>query len=77
MSWAAEAVAAIRKMILLEDRVAQLTDRVDRLASVYGEIDRRLLKIEAKFELMERLATSSPRSSRPRKAKLLLRDQKG
>lgn len=75
MSWAAEAVAAIRKMILLEDRVAQLADRVDRLASVYGELDRRLLKMEAKFELIERL-TASPSRSRRRKAKLLLPDEK-
>ena len=70
MSWAGEAVAAIRKIVLIEDRVAQLADRVDRLASSYAELDRRMLKIEAKFELIERLAASAPRPRRPPKAHL-------
>lgn len=70
MSWAGEAVAAIRKIVLIEDRVAQLADRVDRLASSYAELDRRMLKIEAKFELMERLAASAPRAVRSRRTQL-------
>jgi hypothetical protein len=70
VSWAGEAVAAIRKIVLIEDRVAQLADRVDRLTNSYVELDRRMLKIEAKFELIERLAASSARSPRPKKAHL-------
>jgi len=70
VSWASEAVGAIRKIVLIEDRVAQLADRVDRLASSYAELDRRMLRIEAKFELIERMASSAPRPARVRKAQL-------
>jgi hypothetical protein len=72
VSWAGEAVAAIRKIVLIEDRVAQLADRVDRLASSYSELDRRMLKIEAKFELIERLNASVQRSPRPKKKPQLM-----
>jgi hypothetical protein len=70
VSWGGEAVAAIRKIVLSEDRVAQLADRVDRLANSYAALDRRMLKIEAKFELLERMAAATPRSARPRRAQL-------
>jgi len=51
MSWASEAVGAIRKIVLIEDRV-------DQLAETCQELDRRLLRLEAKFELIERVATT-------------------
>ena len=62
MTWAGEALAAIRKIILIEERVNALAEQVKRLADAYVELDRRLLKIEAKFELIERI------SGRQRKA---------
>lgn len=57
MSWAGAAVAAIRKMVLIEDRMNRLTEQVKRLAESYNELDRRLLRVEAKFELIENLGS--------------------
>ena len=56
MTWAGEALAAIRKIILIEERVNALAEQVKRLADAYLELDRRVLKIEAKFELIERIS---------------------
>jgi hypothetical protein len=66
MSWAASAYAAIRKMVLLEDRTENLTRHVDNLATAFADLDRRLIRLEAKFELLERMA-SSPRRALPKK----------
>ena len=66
MSWASEAVAAIRKIVLIEDRIERLTEQVKLLADAYRELDRRLVRIEAKFELLEKVATRrSRRAPRP------------
>jgi hypothetical protein len=62
VTWAGEALAAIRKIVLIEERIGSLTDQVKVLADSYVELDRRLLKMEAKFELLETL------SGRQRKA---------
>jgi len=62
MSWATDAYAAIRKIVLLEDRMEALTTRVDGLAKSFGELDRRLIRLEAKFELLERMASPSRRA---------------
>lgn len=62
MTWAGEALAAIRKIVLIEERIGGLAEQVKVLADSYVELDRRLLKMEAKFELLESL------SGRPRKA---------
>ena len=56
MTWAGEALAAIRKIVLIEERIGSLTDQVKVLADSYVELDRRLLKMEAKFELLETLS---------------------
>jgi hypothetical protein len=56
VSWARDAVAAIRKIVLIEDRMETLTGQVKDLAQAYTDIDRRLVRLEAKFELMERMA---------------------
>lgn len=58
MSWAGEAVATIRKMVLIEDRMNGLTEQVRKLAESYNELDRRLLRVEAKFEIIEHLGSS-------------------
>lgn len=70
MNWAGEAVAAIRKMVLIEGRMNGLTDQVRKLAESYNELDRRLLRVEAKFELIEHLG-SSRRPGRPGKSRKL------
>jgi len=60
MSWASEAVGAIRKIVLVEDRLDRVANQVDELAETCRDLDRRLVRLEAKFELLERM--SSPRS---------------
>ncbi len=67
MSWAGEAVAAIRKMVLIEDRMSGLTELVRKLAEAYNELDRRLLRVEAKFELIGHLG-SARRQALPAKS---------
>jgi predicted nucleic acid-binding Zn-ribbon protein len=62
MSWATEVYSAVRKIILLEDRVESLTDEVRKLTASQVELDRRLIRLEAKFELLERMAAPSRRA---------------
>lgn len=64
MSWASEAVGAIRKIVLIEDRMDRVANQVDQLAETCQELDRRLLRLEAKFELIEKVATTPRRSIR-------------
>lgn len=64
MSWASEALAAIRKIVLLEDRMERLAGQVDSLMALCQDLDRRLLRVEAKFELIEKAAISSRRRLR-------------
>lgn len=59
MSWASEALAAIRKMVLIEDRIERLADQSDKLANKCQELDLRVARIEAKFELLESAAMAS------------------
>jgi len=56
VTWAGEALAAIRKIVLIEERVSSLSEQVKRLADSYVELDRRVLRLEAKFELIERFS---------------------
>lgn len=62
MSWARDAVIALRKIILIEDRIVQLTGHVKQLAAHYDDLDRRLARLEGKFELIERLGGPRRRS---------------
>jgi hypothetical protein len=61
MSWASEAVGAIRKIVLIEDRVDRVANQVDELAETCKDLDRRLVRLEAKFELLERLGGAGRR----------------
>ena len=63
MSWTAEAFGALKKIILLEERVSQLADRVDGVAQSLTEMDRRLIRVETKFETYESIA----KQRRPRR----------
>ena len=56
MSWAGEAFAALRKIIMLEKRVATLTDDIRELTRMVRDLDHRLVKMETKFEVYERLS---------------------
>lgn len=61
MSWARDAVAAIRKIVLIEDRMETLTAQVRNLADSYTDLDRRLVRLEAKFELIEKMGAAGRR----------------
>jgi hypothetical protein len=58
VSWASEALGAIRKIVLIEDRMEWLSGQVNELAEACRDTDRRLVRLEAKFELIERVATT-------------------
>ncbi len=62
MSWARDAVGAIRKIVLIEARMEGLTGRVKHLADTYLGLDRRLVRLEAKFDLLESMATPRRRA---------------
>jgi hypothetical protein len=62
VSWPRDAFQALRQIVLIEDRVATLTDSVKQLANTCQELDRRLTRIEAKFELLEHIAAPSRRA---------------
>ncbi len=64
MSWASEAVGAIRKIVRIEDRVERVANQVNQLAETCQDLDRRLVRLEAKFELLEKVATTRQRSLR-------------
>jgi len=57
VSWARDAVAAIRKIVLIEERMEALTAQMKHLADGYTDLDRRLVRLEAKFDLMEKMST--------------------
>jgi hypothetical protein len=76
VSWAGEAVAAIRKMVLIEDRMTGLSDQVKRLASCYDDLDRRLHRLEAKFEFIEHVGSARNRVLPVSTGKLKHRKQK-
>jgi hypothetical protein len=62
VSWTRDAVAAIRKIVLIEDRMEALTAQVINLAERYTDLDRRLVRLEAKFELIEKMGAASRRA---------------
>ena len=59
MSWPRDAFEALRQIVLIENRINTMTDTVKELAVACQEMDRRLIRLEAKFELLERMATPS------------------
>jgi len=68
MSSPRDALAALKRMILLEERITSLTVESKRLMDTCTHLDRRLLRREAKFELLERMATPAARRSLPDKS---------
>ncbi len=53
-----EIIDALKKVILIEERVQSLSDKTLRLASEVQDIDKRLVALEAKFDLMIQIAGS-------------------
>lgn len=68
MSWARDALAALKRIILLEERITNLTTQSKQLMDTCTDLDRRLLRLEAKFELLERMAAPAARRSLPEKS---------
>jgi ubiquinone biosynthesis protein UbiJ len=64
VSWATEAIGAIRKMVLVEDRIERLAKQTDMLAMKCQELDMRLTRLETKSEMLEKLG---PKGRRTRK----------
>jgi hypothetical protein len=59
---ARDAVSAIRKIVLIEDRMESLTVPVRHLADGYTDLDRGLVRLEAKFELIGKMAAPGRRA---------------
>jgi hypothetical protein len=57
VSWAFEALAALKRVMLLEERITNLTAESKRLLDVCTELDRRLIRLETKFELIEHVSS--------------------
>ena len=68
MSWARNALVSLKKIILLEERIANLTEQSKQLMDTCGDLDRCLIRLEAKFELLERMAAPAARRSLPEKS---------
>ena len=62
MSWPRDAFEALRQIVLIEDRIKSMTETVKELAVSCQDMDRRLIRLEAKFELLERMASPSRRA---------------
>ncbi len=61
MNWAFEALAALKRIVLLEERISNLTEQSKGLMDTCKDLDRRLLRLEAKFELIERMGSARER----------------
>jgi phage shock protein A len=56
VSWARDAVDALRKIVLVEERVTQLSEQVKSLATKCEDMNQRLARLEGKFELLEQMS---------------------
>lgn len=54
MTFYGEAIAAIRSMVLVDERVQTLVGRVDRLAEDVRTMDKRLVRLETIIEITRR-----------------------
>ena len=50
------------KIVLIEDRMEALTAQVRHLADGYRDLDRRLVRLGAKFDLIEKMAARRRRA---------------
>ena len=52
----------------MEHRMDTMTEQVKQIALACQDLDRRLVRMEAKFELLERMAAPATRRSLPEKS---------
>jgi hypothetical protein len=64
VSWVREALAGIPKIVLIEHRMETLSEQVKAIADTCKGLDRRLIRMEDKFELLERMASPRGRALR-------------
>jgi hypothetical protein len=64
VSWTRDAFIAIKRIIMLEERIVALSKQSQELMEACRDLDRRLVRIEAKFELLERMAAPRRHSLR-------------
>ena len=50
-----DALEALRKIVLIDERISILSSRVESLAEVVASHEGRLSRLEGKFELIERM----------------------
>lgn len=70
MSWAFEALAALKRIMLLEERITSLTTESKLLMDTCKDLDRRVIRLEAKFELIENMSAARNRALPPPSGKL-------
>ncbi len=54
-----DVIEALRQIVLIEDRVEDMSDTMKQPALTCQDMERRRTRMEAKFELLERMATPS------------------
>ena len=64
MSIAKDALAALKNIIQIQDKVEQLAHDVQVLYGVCDDLKERMARLEGKFELLERMASSRRRLPR-------------
>jgi hypothetical protein len=72
VSWAADALKSLKKVILIEEKVSTLAEDVKTLALRFQDLSERLARVEGKFEAYERVAAAAAQHKRlpmPRKSK--------
>jgi hypothetical protein len=62
VSWPREAFEALRQIVLIDHRVSDFPARLKAVAVTCEELDRRSNRLEAKLELLERMATPTRRA---------------
>jgi len=50
MSWLSEVTEGLKKILLVEERIAKLADKYDALSAAYADMNQRLARLEGKFE---------------------------
>jgi peptidoglycan hydrolase CwlO-like protein len=61
MSFARDAYAAFKKILLVEERISQLSEGVKRLQEDVNQHGERLARLEGKFDLLEQALGSRRR----------------
>jgi hypothetical protein len=64
MTWAADALKSLKKIILIEEKITTLAEDVKLLALRYQDLSERLARMEGKFDAYERVATANARPKR-------------